>query len=68
MYLAIDIGGTYTKYGYYQSSGICLQKNMIPTVKTNKETFYHALKTLITKEVEGIAISMKQIFVKNFPV
>ena len=47
MYLAIDIGGTYTKYGYYQSNGICLQKNMIPTVKTNKETFYHALKTLI---------------------
>ena len=38
MYLAIDIGGTYTKYGYYQSNGICLQKNMIPTVKTNKET------------------------------
>lgn len=58
MYLAIDIGGTYTKYGYYQSNGICLQKNMIPTVKTNKETFYHALKILITKEVEGIAVSM----------
>ena len=41
MYLAIDIGGTYTKYGYYQSNGICLQKNMIPTVKTNHIQIEH---------------------------
>ena len=35
MYLVIDIGGTYTKYGYYHQNGECFQHNKYKTIKTN---------------------------------
>lgn len=58
MYLIIDIGGTYIKYGYYQKSGNCIQKNQIPTIKTSKEDFYQWIQKMTIKDVEGIGISM----------
>ena len=58
MYLIIDIGGTYIKYGYYQKSGNCIQKYQIPTIKTSKEDFYQWIQKMIIKDVEGIGISM----------
>ena len=61
MYLVIDIGGTYTKYGYYQKDGHCLKKSKIPTVKTNLADFYNSLTSLIKDDVVGIAISMPGI-------
>lgn len=58
MYLIIDIGGTYIKYGYYQKSGNCIQKYQIPTIKTSKEDFYQWIQKMIIKDIEGIGISM----------
>ena len=34
MYLVIDIGGTYTKYGYYDQDGRYTHKDKLKTVKT----------------------------------
>lgn len=58
MYLVIDIGGTYMKYGYYQKDGTCINQDKMPTIKTNKEDFYRCLQKLVKDDIEGIAISM----------
>lgn len=58
MYLSIDIGATYTKYGYYQDNGNCIKKDKMKTIKTNKKDFYQSLEPLITHDLKGIAISM----------
>lgn len=58
MYLVIDIGGTYTKYGYYHKDGTCQIKNQFPTVQTNKDTFYQKIASLVNEDIQGIAVSM----------
>lgn len=58
MYLVIDIGGTYTKYGYYDKDGVCELADKIETVKTSKEDFYQSLLSLITSNTTAIAMSM----------
>lgn len=58
MYLVIDIGGTYTKYGYYDQDGRYTHKDKLKTVKTNIDEFYASIVSLINEDVEGIAISM----------
>ena len=58
MYLVIDIGGTYTKYGYYDVDGTCQYSHKYPTVKSNIEEFYLKIKKLIQPQIQGIAISM----------
>lgn len=57
MYLVIDIGGTYTKYGYYDQYGKCIKHNQYKTIKTNINEFYDKMMTLVN-DVEAIAISM----------
>lgn len=57
MYLVIDIGGTYTKYGYYHQNGECLQHNKYKTIKTNLDDFYNKIVSL-SQNVNAIAISM----------
>lgn len=58
MYLVIDIGGTYTKYAYYDKEGNMLSNNKYETIKTEINEFYNKITSLITKETKGIAISM----------
>lgn len=58
MYLVIDVGGTYTKYGYFQSDGECLYKSKYDTVKSDIKSFYQSILNLIQTDVEAIAISM----------
>ena len=57
MYLVIDIGGTYTKYGYYHQNGECFQHNKYKTIKTNLDDFYNKIVSL-SQNVNAIAISM----------
>lgn len=59
-YLAIDIGGTFTKYAVMDEDGIILAKNKIPTAKENPTQFLDMIVKLYRiyeKEVSGIAIS-----------
>lgn len=58
MYLVIDVGATYTKYGYFQKDGTKIKDGKIPTVKTNKEDFYQSLLQLKQPQLNGIALSM----------
>ncbi|MEG0451493.1 MAG: ROK family protein [Coprobacillus sp.] len=58
MYLVIDIGGTYTKYGYFTIKGECISKDKYETVKTDIHCFYQSILELVKDDVEGIAISM----------
>lgn len=58
MYLVIDIGGTYTKYGYYDQNGNVKLKGKRNTIKTNIKDFYKGITSLINNNIEGIAISM----------
>ena len=58
MYLVIDIGGTYTKYGYYNKEGHCFFNDKYKTIKTNIDDFYNEIIELIKDDIEGIAISM----------
>lgn len=58
MYLVIDVGGTYTKYGYYDQNGSCYFNSKIATVKTNREDFYQAIFSLINSNTHAIAISI----------
>lgn len=61
MYLVVDVGGTFTKYGYYSNTGKCLEKGKLSTVKTNCDDFYQSITNLIKDDVEGIALSMPGI-------
>lgn len=61
MYLVIDVGGTFTKYGYYLSDGKCLDKGKMDTVKSNCNDFYKSIINLISDDIEGIALSMPGI-------
>lgn len=61
MYLVIDVGGTYTKYGYYSQEGKCYESHQFKTIKTNCQQFYESLVRLVTKETIGIALSMPGI-------
>ncbi|MEE0966463.1 MAG: ROK family protein [Bacilli bacterium] len=58
MYLVIDVGGTYTKYGYYDKTGHCLLKDKYKTITTNIEDFYNKMTSLVNQNTDGIAISM----------
>lgn len=58
MYLVIDVGATYTKYGYFKKDGAKIEDGKIPTVKTNKEEFYQSLLQLKHPHLKGIACSM----------
>lgn len=58
MYLVIDVGGTYTKYGYYNEDGSSLKNGKFETVKSNKEEFYNSIIALVTNDIKGIALSM----------
>lgn len=58
MYLVIDIGGTYTKYGYYHKNGQCDRQGKFETIKTDINDFYDKIESLIDKRTFGIAISM----------
>lgn len=61
MFLSIDVGGTFTKYGYYLSDGRCLENGKIEPMKTNCDDFYKSITNLIRDGVEGIALSMPGI-------
>ena len=60
--LAIDVGGTFTKYAVVTGtrSFKFLSKDKFPTVKTNHEEFLASLSNLFdtNNDVEGIALSM----------
>lgn len=63
-YLAIDIGGTFTKYAIMNESGEFLRKGKVSTRKENQEDFLNMLvelfesqKKLTESLLEGIAIS-----------
>lgn len=58
MYLVIDIGGTWIKYGYYNENGESINNSKYKTEKTSLDMFYHTIEQLVIKEVKGIAISM----------
>lgn len=58
MYLAIDIGGTYIKYGYYQQDGQCEYQDKIKTIKSDINAFYDSLLLLKKEQIKGVAISM----------
>lgn len=58
MYLVIDVGATYTKYGYFNKDGMQLKHGKIPTIHTNKEEFYQSLLQLKTTNLKGVALSM----------
>ncbi len=58
MYLIIDVGATYTKYGYYQKDGSQQSSHKFLTVKSNREDFYSSIIQLVTKDIVGISISM----------
>lgn len=58
MYLVIDVGGTYTKYGYYDENGNSINNNKYPTIKTNINDFYDSIVELINDDIQGIALSM----------
>ncbi len=65
MYLVIDVGGTYTKYGYFNKDGHCFQNGQLKTIKSDRISFYESLEKYITKDVEGIALSMPGILDAN---
>lgn len=58
MYLSIDIGGTFVKYGYYDEEGNCYNHGKIKTVKTNIQDFYLSLLSLKQSPIKAIAVSM----------
>lgn len=58
MYLAIDIGGTYIKYGYYHQDGQCEYQDKIKTIKSDINAFYDSLLLLKKEHIKGVAISM----------
>lgn len=58
MYLVIDVGATYTKYGYFNKDGMQLKHGKIPTIHTNKEEFYQSLLQLRKTNLKGVALSM----------
>lgn len=58
MYLVIDVGATYTKYGYFNKDGMQLKHGKIPTIHTNKEEFYQSLLQLKITNLKGVALSM----------
>ena len=57
MYLVIDVGGTYTKYGYYHQNGQCIKQDKYKTITTNIHDFYHKIIEL-AQNVDAIALSM----------
>ena len=62
MYLAIDLGGTYIKYGALNQHGEVLYKNKVPTPKHSIEELYSAIDQCLDEvskqyALEGIAIS-----------
>lgn len=59
MYLAIDVGGTYTKYGKMSKEGEILEKGKLPTICDDKEAFLQELAGIYKRyeDVEGIAVS-----------
>ncbi|WP_195599367.1 ROK family protein [Longibaculum muris] len=61
MYLVIDVGGTYTKYGYYNKEGHCFENGQFETIKTNRMAFYESLEKLVQQNTKGIALSMPGI-------
>lgn len=58
MYLVIDVGGTFIKYGYYSKDGLCQENGKIKTPKTNLDEFYSILLSLKKENLDGVAISM----------
>ena len=58
MYLVIDVGATYTKYGYFNKEGFQCEHGKITTVCTNKKEFYQSLLQLKTTNLKGVALSM----------
>lgn len=63
-YLAIDVGGTFTKYAIITDECQILEKDKIPTVKEPLEDFIFSLVNIFRKYekcVDGIALSMPGI-------
>lgn len=58
MYLVMDVGATWTKYGYYTSDGKTNRISKYSTITSDIETFYHTIETHIVEGVEGVALSM----------
>jgi len=58
-YLAIDVGGTFTKYAVMTKEGKFLEKGKFPTVKTSSSDFLDSISRLYQncEDVKGIAIS-----------
>ncbi len=63
-YLAIDVGGTFTKYAIVTEDCEILTKDKTPTIKEPLEEFLQSLENIYQKykgEVDGIALSMPGI-------
>lgn len=63
-YLAIDVGGTFTKYAVITEECLILEKDKIPTVTEPLEEFIASLVNIYEKykgQVDGIALSMAGI-------
>lgn len=59
MYLVLDIGGTWTKFGYLKKDGKWIGKDKYKTITSTLEEFYASIDRLvIDKGIEGLAISM----------
>ncbi|MDD3218599.1 MAG: ROK family protein [Lachnospiraceae bacterium] len=59
-YLAIDIGGTYTKYAVMDENCSFYEKDKIPTAQDNLESFINMLVDIYkahAEDIEGIGIS-----------
>ena len=60
-YLAIDVGGTFTKYAMMNQNCDFLEKGKIPTVTASFKSFIQSLVNLYERyasQVKGIALSM----------
>lgn len=59
-YLAIDVGGTFTKYAIMDENGTILKKSKVPTEKESQTAFVAMLEEIYRKygeNAQGIAIS-----------
>ncbi|WP_461214582.1 ROK family protein [Lacticaseibacillus sp. GG6-2] len=62
-YLAIDIGGTTTKYGLVDQLGHLSHQSSQPTVKTDEDSFFSAILALVASfpQVTGVGIALPGI-------
>lgn len=63
-YLAIDVGGTTTKYGLVSATGVLSQQGEQPTMRASLADFMASLTGLILSTVRGdlvVTVSKRQL-------